>query len=611
MFNNGFIDIKLSNINIQLGNVKHNANEVLKVLNKTKLEEASIICFPELVLTGKSLNDLLYHDELYFDCLDGLCYVLENNNYEGIAIIGGILKYDEFLFNVSYVVKKDEILGVVPRFNYSIDELVNFASFNDLNIDGAIELEILGFVVPFGKMIFSNGDDLKFAVCVGELDEVSEYYINGATVVFNPCAIQDYKDNVNKILDYKKACSAKYNGACLIASIGASDSSSEVMYSNLLATSIEGKIINKFDGISFEENEIISRIDLGRINYLQNKNNDCLFNVSNNDIDYVDIVFDEVDYDGIYNVNKYPFIYHDDKEYQRIIDLQAASMYKRLKYIGIQKVILGVSGGLDSTLALLSLAHMCDMFNLNRKNIIGVRLPSSNNSSKTYNNSKKIMEYLGIDDREINISEGVKADLLAIGHDTITKDVTYENAQARYRTLTLMNLANKEGGLVCGTGDMSEIALGWCTFNGDHMAMYGLNAGIPKTLVRELVKYYKTIYQDLSECLDDICATPISPELAGKTQRTEDLIGKYEVNDFILYRFLGCGDSEDRIKIFLIKDFGLSVEEADNYLSNFYKRFFSQAYKRITMPEGVKVLDLSLDVKGAKFNGDVYYKKNR
>ena len=213
---------------------------------------------------------------------------------------------------------------------------------------------------------------------------------------------------------------------------------------------------------------------------------------------------------------------------------------------------------------------------------------SSNTSDTTYTNAIKLMEKLGVDLREINIHDDVVRQEELIGHDKTKKDTTYENIQARFRTYTLMNIANMEGGIVVGTSDMSEVALGWSTFNGDQMAMYGLNAGIPKTVVREMVRFYIDIYPELKECLLSVIGTPISPELAGSNQLTEDIIGKYEINDFILYHFLVNGDEAARIMFLIQKGFGLSEEDAFKYVDNFQKRFFSQQYKRITIPEGVK-----------------------
>ena len=602
MYKNGFIDVSIANVNVHLGDCAYNANSVLNVLNSLNKNEISIIAFPELVLTGYSLNDLLYQDELYYDSIDALKHVLDNNKYEGIAIIGGLLRYDNLLFNVEKKKKKDELLGIVPKEKLNNDEKKYFSSGKNI-ID--VDVEIFDNLVPFGSFIFNADDVLKFGVTIGESASPNKLYRNGAVIVFNICASINYLGGLNKRKTLANAYSIKNNSAYFSASIGASDSSSEVIYSNELFGYIDGKEVICFCEISFDEVVKSARVDLLEIDYKKRVKKNSI----KDDIPYVDIELDETEYEGKMGVDILPFVPKCSCAFKRIIDLQAASIYKRMTYVGCKNVVLGVSGGLDSTLALLSLVYMCDKYGLDRKTVIGVRLPSSNNSSLTYKNSVKLMKGLGIDDREVKIQKGVEKILAEIGHDAVTKDIAYENAQARYRTSVLMNLGNKEGGLVVGTGDMSEIALGWCTFNGDHMAMYGLNAGLPKTAVRATVNYYKEIYPEVKNSLDSIIATPISPELAGNNQKTEDIIGKYEINDFILYRYLVCGDEKARIASLIVSDMGLKEEDANNYVDNFFKRFFSQQFKRLTGPEGVKIFDLSLSPRsGVKLNGDIYFK---
>ena len=244
---------------------------------------------------------------------------------------------------------------------------------------------------------------------------------------------------------------------------------------------------------------------------------------------------------------------------------------------------------------------------MDKKDILGFTLPSKATSDKTLSNSLMLMEKLGITSREIPIYDAVKHQLDVLGHDEANTDVTYENVQARYRTFTLMNLANEYKAIVIGTSDMSEVALGWSTFNGDQMAMYGMNAGLPKTVVRKVVEYYKEVYPEVSDILDSIIDTPISPELSSSSQTTESIIGKYEINDFILYHFLVNGDYGDRIVYLLEKFMGLSNEEACSYVKNFNKRFYSQQFKRLTAPEAPKILKISLSARSElKLNGDIY-----
>ncbi|MDD3106848.1 MAG: NAD(+) synthase [Bacilli bacterium] len=282
-------------------------------------------------------------------------------------------------------------------------------------------------------------------------------------------------------------------------------------------------------------------------------------------------------------------------------------MIKRLDYIGIKKTVLGISGGLDSALALLSLCYAYDRYHLDRKDIIAVRMPSLENSDFTNKNAQDLIEKLGVTNLVIPIQEDVNRQLEILGHDLFEKDVTYENVQARFRTYTLMNLANLHKAIVIGTSDMSEVALGWSTFNGDQMAMYGINAGITKTAVIETVRFYKTIFPEVRKTLDFIIDAPITPELTGSTQKTEDILGKFAINDFILYHFLVDGDDESRIAFLLQKAFLLDENQAIEAVNNFNKRFYSQQYKRLTMPEGAKVLGISLSPRTElRLNGDIY-----
>jgi len=300
-------------------------------------------------------------------------------------------------------------------------------------------------------------------------------------------------------------------------------------------------------------------------------------------------------------IDTLPFVPKRDPEkiFEKISRIQELALVKRLSHLNIQKVLIGISGGLDSALTLIVACRAFDLLKLDRKGVVAVTMPGMATSGRTKDNAKRLMQYLGVTPMEINMKNHVTDHLRMIGHDGTTEDLTYENAQARERTMILMNLANKLDGIVLGTGDLSEIALGWSTYNGDQMSMYNVNAGIPKTLVRFMVHNYADELGDpqTSECLHDILSTPISPELRSE-QTTEATIGKYEINDFILYRFLLCGDTEERILFLLKKAFPLEETALSDYAHNFFKRFYSQQFKRQASPDSPKVLDFSLSPRG-------------
>ena len=620
MYANGFVKVAALSPILHTADCMFNVKEIHKCLKEVQNKKVDIALFPEMCICGYSIGDLVFQEYLYQDSLNAISYLLKNNPYDGVVIVGSFFKIKDSIFNCACVIQKDKILGIVPKSYlphtnefYETRWFVSGLEFLDVK-----EISVNGKMVPFGKLIFTNKDGLvKFGVEICEdmwapMPPHEELYANGAILVLNASASPEVIGKAEKRRMMVESASYRCNGAYVYTSNNPSESSSEVIFSNHKIMMENGELVAESHNINYNDSQILyGDFDVLKLHHAR-KTNGWVKNILHHNYyhDYQEIAYElkeEKEFVFEKELDKMPFVPKEEEAYKNIIDTQATSVMKRLEYIGIKKTILGVSGGLDSTLALLSLCHMCDMYGLNRKNIVAVTMPSSNNSDTTYQNALKMMKALKVDMREINIKEQVINELATIGHDTVTKDVTYENAQARYRTFTLMNLANKEKGIVIGTSDMSEVALGWSTFNGDQMAMYGINSGIPKTVIKETVRYYKNIYPFLSDVLDSVINTPISPELAGSNQLTEDIIGKYEINDFILYHFLVCGDSNERIVYFLKRFFKMEENNAIDYVNNFYNRFFHQQYKRLTMPEGVKILDLSLSPRTqTRLSGDIY-----
>ncbi|MFA5543374.1 MAG: NAD(+) synthase [Bacilli bacterium] len=616
MYSQGFVKVAAVSPKIKAGLPSENAKEIIKILNELEEKKVSFALFPELTICGYSIGDLVYQEYMHRDNNNALKYILENNNFNGIAIIGTFLKIDNNIFNVGYVIKKNEILGVIPKWylphTHEFNENRWFVSGYEV---GLREVLIFDKYVPFGQMIFESYDSkLLFGVeiCQDMWSPLAPHeilYCNGAQLVFNVSASpetigkSDLRSSIIKSITYRN------NGAYIYASNNMSESTSEVIFSNHKLIYSNGDMIADVNDLDFQSNYIIGDIDLGEINHRRitsswSKNTQGKFA----DLPRINFEIRE-DEDFLFerNLELLPFVPKKEQEFYKIIEMQAASVYKRLEYIGINKVILGVSGGLDSTLALLSLNYMFEKYNLPKENLIAVTLPTKNTSNLTFKNALQLIKFCNAKHINIDIDVDVERQLDVIGHNKNDKDVTYENIQARFRTYTLMNLANLHGAIVIGTSDMSEVALGWSTFNGDQMAMYGINAGLPKTAVKAVVKFYKSIYKDLDKLIDSIIDTPISPELTGNDQATEDIIGKYEVNDFILYRFLACGDSEHRISYLINKFMNLSKEESDNYVKNFFNRFLKQQFKRLTMPESVKIFSVGLSPRSEfKINGDIH-----
>ena len=620
MYSKGFIKVSAASPILHTGDCMFNIERIIENLKEIETKKVDIVVFPEMCVCGYSVADLVFQDYLYDDTIKAIDYLLKNNPFNGVVIIGSFFKIRDSILNCACVIQKDKILGIVPKSYlphtnefYETRWFVSGLEFKDVK-----EIDVNGKMIPFGKLIFSNDDKLvQFGVEICEdmwapMPPHEELYANGAIIVFNASASPEVIGKADKRKIMVESASYRCNGGYVYTSNNPIESSSEVLFSSHKLIYENGDLVNESHNIDFnKENIIYGDFDVLKLHHAR-KTNAWVKNIMDQklDYDYQVIPYElrkEKDFEFEKELNKLPFLPKEEADYKNIIDVQATSVMKRLDYIGIKKTVIGVSGGLDSTLALLSLCHMCDMYNIDRKNIIAMTLPSGNNSDLTYNNALKLMKGLNLEVKEINIKDATYDSLKTIGHDTKTKDVTYENVQARYRTFTLMNTANLVGGIVIGTSDMSEVALGWSTFNGDQMAMYGINSGLPKTVVKETVRYYKKIYPNIADVLDSIIDTPISPELNGSKQLTEDIIGKYEVNDFILYHFLVNGDSDERIVYFLKKFFKMKDSVALDYVNNFYKRFYHQQYKRLTMPEGVKILNLSLSPRTeTRLSGDIY-----
>ncbi|NLD26991.1 MAG: NAD(+) synthase, partial [Acholeplasmataceae bacterium] len=614
MYQHGFIKLAAACLKTRLGDSMYNVKEMINVLKSANKKDPAMVCFPELCITGYSTGDLFFQKYLYQESLNAIKYLLENNPFPGVIIFGSYVVINDTLYNCSIVVQKKKILGIIPKtFLPHTNEFYEtrwFASGQKI-INDVKSMQLLGQVVPFGKILFENDQkDVIFgAEICGDIwaptSPNEKLFANGALIVFNSSASPSYIGKNEKRRLLTESTTMKFNSAYVYTSNNASESTSEVVFSSHLLISENGHVLAESDDITLDSKITYADIDILKLHYA--RRNNSYFKQSqeiSRDPEILRVSYDLERSEG-FEFEKMPdglpFVPKNKADFERIIAIQTASVLKRLDYVGTEKTVLGISGGLDSTLALLSLCKAYDQKQINRKNIHALSLPSNVTSGKNRNVTKTLAEKLGVSFQEIPIGEDVSRQLETIGH-TGEKDVTYENVQARFRTYTLMNYANKIQGFVIGTSDMSEIALGWSTFNGDHMAMYGLNAGLPKTVIRAMVKHYQDHFPEVKEILEGILDAPITPELSGQNQETEAIIGKYEINDFILYHFLVNGDEGERIIFLLGQVFGLSEKEAKAYVENFYKRFYSQQYKRLTMPEGVKILELSLTRGELKLN---------
>lgn len=601
MYKNKFLKVACISPVLEVGNPMYNVKEMLSLLSDCK---ASVACFPELGLTGYTANDLFFQTQILEETKEAVLYFLTNNPFKGLVFIGCPIDVNGALYNCALAIKENKILGIVPKsFLPNTDEFYEKRWFKSALDNKITSIDYLG-LVPFGNIIF-DFQDIKIGVEICEdmwapISPGNLLAINGANVIVNLSASNEYLGKSltrrNAVLDHSR----RNSGAYIYVSAGVNESTSETVFSGHNIIASLGELIKETENFSQTSEIIYGDIDISKINFKRRKNsslrdilntNDYHFQVVKGHLEETnEFIFEKP-------IDNTPFVPKKDiqEQFMKIASLQEYGLYKRLKHINTKKIVIGISGGLDSTLAILIAYQAFMKCGFDPKGIIAVTMPGLGTSERTKRNALALMEGLGVTILDININDAVYDHFKLIGHDPNVKDLTYENTQARMRTMILMDLATKHQGFVLGTGDLSELALGWCTYNGDQMSMYGINAGIPKTMVRFMIENYaKFKYPELYDCLMDIVHTPISPELAGSDQKTEDAIGKYEINDYILYRFLSCGDSEERI-VYLVKEaFGFDLEMANNYVRNFFRRFYSQQFKRQALPDGPKILDISL-----------------
>ncbi len=610
MYKNGFIKVASVTPKLKVGNPKYNVNEMLKILDSV---ESSITVFPELSISAYTCNDLFFQQSLLNDSLESMKYLLTNNKAKGIVIVGAPLQINGVLYNAAFVIEKNKIIGIIPKFYLpntgEFYEKRWFQSGFDI-VKNTKEIEYLGNKVPFGNLVFKSLDGFTsfgIEICEDMWAPISPgniLSINGAKIILNLSASNDVlgKREIRKrtILEHSR----RNEGAYVYSSAGVNESTSETVFSGHNVIAQNGKLIIETENFNQESEVIYGDIDLNLIDFKRRTNSSYrdTLNRYNHDYQEVTINLEETEeYVFRKKFDSTPFVPKINvlEDFEKIAALQENALIKRIKHVRVSSLVIGVSGGLDSTLALLIAIRCYDNLGIDRKKIVAVTMPGPHTSTITKKNALDLMNNLGVTVLEIDINKHVKEQFKLIGHDGVTEDITYENTQARIRTTILMNLANKENGIVLGTGDLSELALGWCTYNGDQMSMYGINAGIPKTLVKFMIYNYaiNKFCEEVKETLLSIIDTPITPELTSN-QKTEDTIGKYTVNDFIIHRVLRYGDEEQRIIWLLGIVFNYTLEQSKKYTESFFKRFYSQQFKRQALPDSPKILDISISPRG-------------
>ena len=631
MKENGFVRVGALVNKLSLGNVIENAKEISRQIKKAYEAGVEIIVTPELSLTGYTCGDMFLQDKLVKDSIIGLEYVLsETKSLNIISIIGMPISTNNALFNCGVVINRGKLLGIIPKTyipNYKeFYECRWFSSSLNLNIN---EIELLGQKVPIGcDLLFQDrkNPNITFAIEICEdlwavTPPSNDYAKSGATIIFNLSSSNELIGKHNYRKNLISSQSSKTISAYIYASSGMLESTSDILFGGASLIYENGTLLKEGERFLTESNIIYQDIDVLRL--VNDRRVNKSFNFSSDNKIYRRINID------IHNnisklerkYSKYPFVPKDDilrnERCLEIINIQSNALARRLIQLNYPKCVIGMSGGLDSTLAFLVTVRAFEKLNLDNKNIIGITMPGFGTTDRTYNNSIKLVESYNATLKEINIKEACTIHMKDIGLNPNDRSITYENIQARERTQILMDVANMEKGIVIGTGDLSELALGWCTYNGDHMSMYSVNSSIPKTLIRYLVKWFmdneKGIRHDV---LKDILSTPISPELlppdkyGNIVQKTENSIGPYVLHDFFLYHFLRYGVRPKKLYFLALHTFDdFSREDILNYLKVFIKRFFTQQFKRNCVPDGIKVGSISLSPRGdLRMPSDMEYK---
>lgn len=614
----GYVKVGASTLELKVSDTIYNVQMIKKQIDEAVNKNIQIISFPELSITGYTCGDLFNQDILIDKAYEGLKDLVDYSKDKMIVIIvGSPIKCENKLYNCAVVINNGKILGIVPKTyipNYNeFYEMRWFKSSNDLKIK---EINLFNEIVPIGvDLIFTSklDDELKFGVEICEdvwslYPKSNDYASNGASIIFNLSASNETIGKYDFRKELIKMQSIKTISGYVYSSSGINESSTDLLFSGSSLIYENGKLLSENNRFDFNSNLIYSDIDIKRLVNDRRKNTSF---ISNTDKEYRNICFTTSKNNFISRkYSKYPFVpSNEEKREERckeIINIQSSALAKRLKHTNIKKCVIGVSGGLDSTLAFLVIKKAFEKLKIDNKNIIAVTMPGFGTTNRTYENALDLIKINNATLKEIDIKKACLVHYSDIDQDINNHDITYENAQARERTKILMDIANKENALVIGTGDLSELALGWCTYNGDHMSMYSVNSSIPKTLVKYLVKYIADTDKKNKKVLYDILSTPISPELLPADEKgnikqiTEDKIGPYILHDFYLYHFFRYGASPKKIYMLAVNTFEneYSKEEILKWLKVFIKRFFTQQFKRSCMPDGVKVGSISLSPRG-------------
>ncbi|HHV98234.1 MAG TPA: NAD(+) synthase [Clostridiaceae bacterium] len=621
--NYGFVRVAAAVPRLKVADCKYNSENIKEMINKADKLGIQFVVFPELSITAYTCGDLFHQQLLLEQAARQLGEILSGTGESDIVAIAGMpLMTDNQLFNCAVVMQKGRIIGVVPKeYIPGYSEFYEERWFAPGSNSFSTVINLCGQDVPFGQdLLFECEEDKRLCFGVEICEDLwvpippSSYQaIAGAVLLFNLSASNEVVGKYSYRKDLVKQQSGRCIAGYVMASSGVDESTTDVVFSGHAIIAENGELLAESERFKRQGSLIFADIDVERLISSRLKNTSFMSGVSNRKFRRIAFNLKKMALEKVSrHIDPHPFVPSDEalrnKRCSEIFAIQTTGLAKRLEHTGAKHAVLGISGGLDSTMALLVTVKTFDLLNLPRENILAITMPGFGTTDVTYSNALKLISSMKVGFREINIKDACLKHFEDIGHDPDIHDTTYENVQARERTQILMDIANKIGGLVVGTGDLSELALGWATYNGDHMSMYSVNCGVPKTLIKYLVRWVAENEQDdeTRRVLLDIIDTPITPELlppdaSGRIkQKTEDIIGPYELHDFFLYHMVRYGASPKKI-LFLAKQAFQGIytgETIAKWLDVFCRRFFSQQFKRSCLPDGPKVGTISLSPRG-------------
>lgn len=616
----GFLKVAAAVPHVEVADCDFNAKRIVALMEQAAQRGAEIVAFPELSLTAYTCGDLMLQPTLLNAAEEALVGIVrKSRKLPLVGIVGAPLRHGSAIYNCAIVFTQGKILGVVPK-----SYIPDYSEFYENRVftsgAGITDDQILvgGTSCDFGVDLTFEVNGVEFGVEICEdlwvaQQPSSQLALDGAKVIFNLSASPEAVGKHTYLRQLVLQQSARTLSAYVYTSAGFGESSTDLVFAGKAFIAESGRLMAETDRFSLDEKLILADVDIELLEFQRQRNTSFRVNESGSENTVIEMEIPDPMQTSTLDrtINPLPFLPGDEEAaacYEEMFEIQSHGLAKRMKHIGSKCAIIGISGGLDSTLALLGVVRTFDKLHLDRKGIYGITMPGFGTTDRTYRNALEMMQLLGITVKEIPIREACLQHFRDIEIDPSDRSAAYENAQARERTQILMDLANKYNGIVIGTGDLSELALGWATYNGDQMSMYGINASIPKTLVRKLVSWAatKAENQRIAEILNDVVATPVSPELLPANdegtiaQKTEDLVGPYELHDFFLYHFINSGYAPAKILYMAECAFAGEYDRETilKWLRVFFRRFFSQQFKRSALPDGPKVGLVSLSPRG-------------